>query len=89
METDIGREAEGKDEQGLQGKSDPRGDILGIIDGPDHHHATSTRQHDDDPTLQWQREEDAEIHPQTDCNATNQRNCTDMLFALIRQVNEL
>ncbi|BCO13064.1 hypothetical protein RIMD111065_14200 [Aeromonas hydrophila] len=84
METDIGRKAEDKDEQCLQGQSEPGGDILGIIDSTNHHHATGTRQHGNDRILQWKSEEDTEVHPQTNCNSANQGDRTDMLFTFIR-----
>ncbi|MNC38996.1 hypothetical protein D3C75_876300 [compost metagenome] len=84
MQTDIGREAENQDQEGLQAKPDPGGDILGIINGANHHHATGTAQHDDDRTLQGNREEDAEVNPQAHRNASNQRDCTNVLFTLIR-----
>ncbi|GKR19353.1 hypothetical protein KAM467_23970 [Aeromonas caviae] len=89
MEADIGRKAEDKDEQCLQSQSDPGGDILGIVNGTNHHHATGTTQHDDDRTLQGDREEDAEVNPQTHGNASNQRDRTNVLFTLIRQINKL
>ncbi len=89
MKADIGREAEHQDQEGLQAQPDPGGDILGIINGTNNHHATGTTQHDDDRTLQGDREEDAEVNPQTHCNASNQRDCTNVLFTLIRQINKL